>query len=168
MSDQELPKSPIINVDQAEFMEWGAGGRFQAQFGPLSAAVGAEKMGFNLTKLAPGKTAWPYHLHHNNEELFVILEGNGKLRYNGEEYPLRPGDLVCCPPGPNSAHQISNDSDAELTYLAISTKLSPEVAQYPDSGKTLVMVGHPMGEMLVRRVIPEGVDVDYWDGEDID
>ena len=166
MSDEQQPKSPVINIDQAEYMDWGKGDRYQAKIAALSPAVGAEKLGYNVTKLAPGKAAFPYHQHHNNEELFVILEGTGKLRQNGEEYPLRAGDLVSCPAGTAAAHQIANDSDQELTYLAISTRLSPEVVQYPDSDKTLVVVGQPMsGEVVMRRVIPAGVDVDYWDGE---
>jgi uncharacterized cupin superfamily protein len=166
MSDEQKSQNPVINIDQADYMDWGIGGKYKARMGQLSPRVGAQKLGYNITKLEPGKAAFPYHQHHNNEELFVILEGTGKLRQNGEEYPLRQGDLVACPAGPNAAHQIMNDSDGELTYLAISTRLSPEVVQYPDSDKMAVFVSQPTtGEVLVRRVIPAGVDVGYWDGE---
>jgi mannose-6-phosphate isomerase-like protein (cupin superfamily) len=38
--------------------------------------------------------AWPYHLQHASEELLVILEGGGRLRYGGEETPIRAGDVI--------------------------------------------------------------------------
>ena len=46
------------------------------------------------------------------------------------------GDIIACPPGgPETAHQILNTGNEELRYLAVSTKPSPEICDYPDSGK---------------------------------
>ena len=130
-----MPAKPVINIDDAVYADFGGGGRYQVQLAHLASQLGAQKLGYNLVKLAPGKVAWPFHFHHANEELFVILDGTGRVRYADQEYPLRAGDLICCPPGAAAAHQIINDSDEELRYLAISTQESPEVAEYPDTGK---------------------------------
>lgn len=43
--------------------------------------------------------------------------------------------IACAVGGPETAHQIVNTSNAELKYLAVSTRLSPEVCDYPDSEK---------------------------------
>jgi uncharacterized cupin superfamily protein len=49
---------------------------------------------------------------------------------------LRQGDVIACPPGGHeAAHQIINTGEVDLRYLAVSTKLSPEIAEYPDSNK---------------------------------
>jgi uncharacterized cupin superfamily protein len=88
--------------------------------------------------LAPGTRGCPYHLHHAQEEMFVVLEGEGTLRVAGERLPIRTGDVVFIPAGPQYPHQIINTSDAPLRYLSISTMEQPEGCEYPDSGKFLV------------------------------
>ena len=161
-----MPGKPVMNVDDVEYRDWGAGGRYQAELGSMSPQMGARKLGYNVVRLAPGKCAWPYHLHHANEEMFVVLEGEGTLRLNGEEHPLRKGDVICCPTGAEGAHQITNSSDAELKYLAISTMQSPEVAQYPDSDKVGVLCGAMPGQgQPAFRQILRNDGVDYWEGE---
>ena len=68
--------------------------------------------------------------------MFFIVKGSGTLRYGDETRPIRAGDVICCPTGgPETAHQIVNDSDAELAYLSVSTRMPAEVCEYPDSGK---------------------------------
>lgn len=160
-----MADKPLMNIDDVQTMDFGKGGRYQAKLGPIAPHLGARKLGYNVVRLQPGKVAFPYHFHYGNEEMFVILEGSGRLRQGGQEYALRRGDVIACPPGPESAHQISNDSDAELVYLAISTVDSPEVVEYPDSGKFGAMVGRP-GAATFRVLGRKGETLDYWDGED--
>ena len=119
-----MANKPVTNIEDVEPISFGNGGRFEGEFRWISQGIGAEKLGYNHVVLAPGKTSFPYHYHRNIEEAFFILEGTGVLRYGGEEYPLSAGDMICCPVGRRSAHQISNDSDADLKYLAISSKPS--------------------------------------------
>ncbi|MFP6687728.1 MAG: cupin domain-containing protein, partial [Alphaproteobacteria bacterium] len=83
-------------------------------YGPVGQAIGAQKLGSRLVVVPPGKRAWQFHLHHANEEMFVILTGTGTLRYGEDRFPLREGDVVAAPPGTGKAHQIVNDSDSEL------------------------------------------------------
>jgi len=81
------------------------------------------------------------------------------------EYACRLGN----PGGKETAHQIINTGDVELKYLAVSTKLSPEIAEYPDSGKFGVLADFPADAdgktqrfMFIGR---EGESGDYWEGE---
>jgi uncharacterized cupin superfamily protein len=118
----------------------------------------------------PGKAAWPVHFHHANEEMFYIIEGNGTLKYGDQEYPLRAGDVVCCPPGSRKGHQIRNDSSSDLVYLGVSTREYPEIAEYPDSKKMGVVMpaapdaGRPFDYVLYDA--KTGNSVKYWDGEE--
>jgi uncharacterized cupin superfamily protein len=86
-----------------------------------------------------------------------------------DRFPLRTGDVVCCAPGgPETAHQIVNTSDDELKYLAVSTRISPEIAEYPESNKFGVMgeFQGPDGKPQVFRFVGrQDNSVDYWDGE---
>jgi uncharacterized cupin superfamily protein len=117
-----------------------------------------------LNVVPPGKRACPYHLHHAQEEMFVILEGSGTLRVADEMLPVKAGDVIVIPPGREYPHQLINTSSQPMKYLAIGTTDEPEICEYPDSGKYLAEVGvateHPFG--AIGRA---GSSIDYWDGE---
>ncbi len=159
---------PVMNIDAVEFEEMGGDSGFAGKRGSLSAKIGGEKLGYSVVVVPPGKAAWPFHTHYANEEMFLILEGSGSLRYGEDEYALRQGDVICCPPGPGRARQIRNTSDADLKYLALSTALTPEVAEYPDSGKVGVICGGP-GEDMSKYTLVKFLRMDdavpYYDGE---
>ena len=134
----------VLNIDAIElqprpaaFAPTGpAAEKYDARMGFVGPRLGAQKLGCNITLIPPGKRAFPHHNHRVNEEMFFILEGTGQLRLGNESYPVRAGDIVCCPAGgPEAAHQFINNGNSDLKFLAVSTKLSPEIAEYPDSGK---------------------------------
>ena len=137
---------------------------YDAQGARLARGTAARKLGASVDILAPGKRACPYHLHHAQEEMFIILEGNGTLRVAGEMLPVRSGDVIFIPPGPEYPHQIINTSAAPLKYLSISTMEAPEICVYPDSGKYLAegsLESSTPFEVIDRRER----SLDYWDGE---
>jgi uncharacterized cupin superfamily protein len=125
----------------------------------VSAGTAAAKLGIGIDVLPPGKRGCPYHLHHVQEEMFIVLEGEGTLRVAGEMLPVKAGDVVVIPPGPEYPHQFINTSDAPMKYLSISTKERPEICEYPDSGKYLAFA---TGFDAVQR---KDASLDYWDGE---
>lgn len=130
----------------------------------LATGTVARKLGASVDTLAPGKRGCPYHYHHAQEEMFIVLEGQGTLRVAGELLPLVEGDVVFIPPGPEYPHQIVNTSNAPLKYLSISTRDTPEVCVYPDSGKHMAMVNDAQGPVF-RAMHVSGTEVDYWDRE---
>lgn len=125
----------------------------------LAEGTAARGLGASYDVLAPGKRACPYHFHHVQEELFVILRGEGSLRVDGELLAVAAGDLIFIPPGPEHAHQLVNTSNAPLEYLSISTQSAVEIVEYPDSGKLLARM--PARAHVAR--LAGGVD--YWEGE---
>jgi uncharacterized cupin superfamily protein len=131
----------------------------------LAEGTAASKLGASIDTLAPGMRGCPYHFHHAQEEMFVILEGHGTLRVAGETIPIAAGDAIFIPPGPDYPHQIINTSDAPLEYLSVSTKESPEIVEYPDSGKYLALSRRPGEASGFGRMHRAEDDLDYWDGE---
>ena len=165
-------RRPILNLEDVELEAFRPGempetarARFEgARLGDIAGRIGATKLGYNLTVLPPGKCAFPFHSHRVNEEMFFVLAGEGEVRIGSETYPIRPGDVIACPPGgPETAHQIANTGDGELRYLAVSTKISPEVAEYPDSGKFGVLASFDSGPFRFIGRLEGGLG--YWDGE---
>jgi uncharacterized cupin superfamily protein/pimeloyl-ACP methyl ester carboxylesterase len=168
---------PVINVADVELLPrpaaFAATGpaaeRFDARMGMIGPKVGAQKLGYNITEVPPGRRAFPFHNHRVNEEMFFILEGSGEVRIGSEAHPIRVGDVIACPPGgKETAHQIVNTGSAPLRYLAVSTKLSPDIAEYPDSGKFGVLAEFGMSAdgkpETFRFVGRRGNEVGYWEG----
>lgn len=159
---------PVINLAELEFREQQHGTRFAARHGAIARHIGARQLGYRLTVVPPGKSAWPFHRHHANEEMLFILEGEGTLRFGQERYPLRSGDVVALPAG-GPAHEVTNSGTGELRYLAVSTMREPEVVEYPDSGKFAAFAGAAPGGDGTKRtfeaVAPLKATVDYWEGE---
>jgi uncharacterized cupin superfamily protein len=63
----------------------------------LGRQAGAEKLGASLFELPPGRSSFPLHVHHANEELIVIVAGRPTLRTLDSERILQPGEVVACP-----------------------------------------------------------------------
>ena len=57
------------------------------------------------------------HTHETSSEMIYILEGKGKVLYDGEYIPLAAGSCHYCPKG--HSHSLINDSDALLTFFAV-------------------------------------------------
>ena len=156
----------IVNLADAKLGPVGNGQKFAGQFASLGGGIGAKKLGVSLAVLGPGKRAFPKHAHHVNEEMMFILEGQGTYHCGTESAPIKAGDLIAAPAGDGStAHQIENTSDAVLRYLTFSTKLEPEVVEYPDSGKFGVSSYAGQDKARIRFLGRLASNVDYYDGE---
>jgi uncharacterized cupin superfamily protein len=152
--------SRVVNIDQLKLEHFANGDKFECagvRIGPL---LGAQSLGYSYDVVPPGKRSCPFHSHRGEEEMFFIVKGSGTLRYGNQTRPIRAGDVICCPTGgPETAHQIVNDSDAELAYLSISTKMPAEVCEYPDSGKIGAYGG------ALRHMTRTAHHLGYWTDE---
>ena len=151
----------VVNVEDLQLEHFEKGAKFESDFARIGPLLGAKHLGYSYDVVPPGKRSCPFHSHRAEEEMFFIVRGTGTLRYGAESRKIRAGDVICCPTGgPETAHQIINDSDAPLAYLSISTMMPAEVCEYPDSGK----IG-AFGEGGMRHMTRAGASVDYWTDE---
>jgi uncharacterized cupin superfamily protein len=100
---------------------------------PLGRAAGSEKAGLNHVVLPPGPSGVPHHCHSLEEELFVVLDGTGRVRLGDDEHPITAGDVIARPPGTGVCHSITAGPDG-LTYLVYGTREPGDSAYYPESG----------------------------------
>ena len=163
--------SPIVNFRDAPAIDNspGAEARFGAMIAPLSAALGLVGLGAMFVSVAPGKRAFPFHNHLGNDEMFVILEGEGTYRFGDAEYAVAAGSICAAPRGgPETAHQLINTGSKTLKYIGISTSNDPDIAEYPDSGKFAAMAIAPGPDFMHAhlKVVARREDGrDYWEGE---
>lgn len=156
---------PIANLEEVEFDDIEDNGYYTSRRARFSDAIGASKLGYNLTLLPPGKAQCPFHNHHGEEEMFLILEGEGELRFGTERFPIRQHDVIACPTGgPAVAHQIINTGTTMMRYLAVSSLVDIETCEYPDSGKIMIGAGR-RGEPGLHKMFRAEQTVDYYDRE---
>ena len=161
---QTLAQRLIRNFNDADLEQQVREPLYETLAARLAPGTAATKLGASIDIVAPGKRSCPYHLHHAQEEMFIVLEGAGTLRVAGEMLPLRSGDVVFIPAGPEYPHQIINTSQAPLKYLSISTRESPEICEYPDSGKYLATAS-ANGASHFDVIQRTGQTLDYWEQE---
>ena len=150
----------VINIDELKLEHFENGEKFACDAVRIGPLLGAKDLGFSYDVVPPGKRSCPFHSHRGEEEMFFVVKGVGTLRYGSQTRKIRAGDFICCPTGgPETAHQIVNDSDAELAYVSVSTMMPAEVCEYPDSGKIGAFGGG------LRHMTRTADHVDYWKGE---
>lgn len=156
---------PFVNLADVEFTDIENNGYYTSKRAQFSAGIGARKLGYNLTVLPPGKAQCPFHSHRAEEEMFLILDGAGELRFGDQRYAIRKHDVIACPTGgAEVAHQIINTGDTDLRYLSLSNVAEIEVCEYPDSNKVMVGADVPDTPSL-RKLFRAEATVDYYDRE---
>ena len=75
---------------------------------------------FDRMVIPPGSTVG-YHRHGPNEEMYIVLEGNGMMSIDGEDKSIKKGDMILNPPG--GAHGLVNNSDGDIDLLIIQMSL---------------------------------------------
>ena len=160
-------RKPVVNPTRLKLDHWTKGSFFESRDVALGPLLGLKDLGIGYGEVPPGKSGCPFHNHHVEEELFVILEGTGTYRLGDQRHEVGPGDVLGAPAGgPETAHNLINTGQAMLKYLSISTMAATEICEYPDSGKFLAKTrpaaGGPVEFRYVGRTQSE---VDYWEGE---
>ena len=160
----ELAATLIRNFNEVMLQRLQREPHYDTRSARLARGTAARKLGASFDILEPGKRGCPYHLHHAQEEMFVIIEGSGTLRVAGEMLPVRTGDVIFIPPGPDYPHQIINTSEKPLKYLSFITRETPEICEYPDSRKYLAE-GSLDAATPFEVIDRLGKSLDYWDCE---
>jgi uncharacterized cupin superfamily protein len=110
----------------------------------LGRQLGAETLGARLWRLRPGQAS-TRHRHFETVELYVVLEGSGRMRVGDDVLTLEPLSAVLVEP--ETVRQTFNDTDADQLWLIFGTpneaantlEMSEETirAMYPDGPKAL-------------------------------
>jgi uncharacterized cupin superfamily protein len=123
---------------------WRPSNQMKVENTDLAKQLEATTLGARLWRLGPGQAS-TRHRHQQEEELYVLLEGTGRVRVDEELLTLEPMDTLLVEP--RSLRQVFNDTDAEVLWLVVGApkeaantlEMSEErlADLYPDGPKAL-------------------------------
>jgi len=123
----------------------------------LGSAGGSHRTGLKHVRSDPGKLICVPHCHSAEEELFVVVEGDGTCELGEEPFPVRAGSVIARPAGTGVAHAI-RAGDGGISVLAYGTREPNDICYYPRSGKIYFC-----GLGVIGRL----EQLDYWEGEEL-
>ena len=147
--------SNIVNVNDFELEEYVPGGDIGISTTWIARHAGAELSGLNLDVVHPGKRNGIKHIHSAEEELFVVLEGDGTFYLGDEEHAVRAGHVISVPPGGRKGHCF-RAGEKGMKVLLYGTRDPNDIAYYPESKKIFFR-----GLGVITRI----EELDYLDGE---
>src|SRR4051795_12302028 len=90
---------PVVSTRDLKLDSWAKGdlyGSADTRIGPM---IGVKDLGISYSEVQPGKSSCPFHNHHVEDEMFIILEGEGTYRFGPDSYPIKSGDVLGAPAG---------------------------------------------------------------------
>ena len=103
----------------------------------LAKQLHATKMGARMWRLRPGQASTK-HRHFDQEELYVLVQGSGRIRV-GDAEPLTIEPLDAILVEPSMVRQIFNDTEADAVWLVVGAP--------PEAANTLEMTAEQLSEL---------------------
>lgn len=102
----------------------------------LAKQLEADTLGARLWRLRPGQAS-TRHRHATQTELYVVLEGIGRIRIEDELLTLEPLSALLVEP--RTVRQVFNDTEADALWLVVGTP--------PEQANTLEMTDSQLADM---------------------
>jgi uncharacterized cupin superfamily protein len=151
------------NIYSPDFDETREHKGFTCRRARIGHQASTQRIGVSMWEVPPDQAAYPYHYHLAEEELVIVLAGKPRLRTPTGERNLEEGEVVSFPVGEQGAHQIVNNSDKPVRFLAISNQ-QPDIVIRPDSQTLGAFERRPEGGGLYKH-FRLGDAIDYFEGE---
>ncbi len=110
-----------VNIDDVKDVapEYGMGEAGECR--PLTPAVGGEGIGATLYRIAPGKRHGFGHKHEKAEEMYLVMEGSGRVKIGDDILDLKKLDIVRC--APPQMREFEGGADG-MTLLAFGHRIA--------------------------------------------
>jgi mannose-6-phosphate isomerase-like protein (cupin superfamily) len=126
---------------------WRPSNQMRVDNTDLAKQLEAKHLGARLWRLRPGQAS-TLHRHFDQEEMYVVLEGEGRIRIDDEVLTLHAQDFLLV--RPDSTRQVFNDTDEDALWLVVGAP--PELANTVDMTPEQLASLYPEGP---RALPPE-------------
>lgn len=150
----EKPKGAEVNLSRNDR---GMSERF---FTPL---LGPSRMFARIEEIPSGGVSARLHSHSAIDEYYMILKGQGHLRFNNSLIEIKAGDIIGKVRGPDNSTQILADLEETVVILDMEIRPDPrynekDVIAYPDH-KEIYLSGLGWSSILPMESIVSGKDI---------
>jgi uncharacterized cupin superfamily protein len=131
----------VLPADEAH---WRPSNQMKVENTDLAKQLGAQTLGARYWRLRPGQASTK-HRHRTQDELYVVLDGTGRMRIDDEVVTLPP--LSSALVETQHVRQLFNDTDADVLWLVVGAPPEPAntlemtaddlAYYYPDGPKAL-------------------------------
>ncbi|MFC0338387.1 cupin domain-containing protein [Kushneria avicenniae] len=91
--------NPVMSLSRLTTHAWQQGDFFGGSDLRFGALLGLTALGITYNEVPSGKSSCPFHNHHVEDEIFVILQGEGDYRFGEMRYRVTVGDVLGAPAG---------------------------------------------------------------------
>lgn len=137
----------VLTADEAH---WRPSNQMGLANTNLGAQLEAQSLGARLWRLAPGQAS-TRHRHREQEEIYVLLEGTGRMRVDDDLLTIGRLDAVLVEPA--SARQVFNDTEDEQLWLVFGAP--PELANTLEMSEEELSYTYPDGPQALPPELSE-------------
>jgi uncharacterized cupin superfamily protein len=127
-----------IHLSNAAPFSYSFGEGIGGTMSDVGRTVGSKTIGLLIQTIAPGQFSSRRHKHVYQEEILIVMSGEGLMHHGDERIPLRPGDCICYLPEDPEAHTFENTGTSDAVIWAFGNRFNHEIALYPDQGVAFV------------------------------
>lgn len=88
----------------------------------------------NFVEVEPSCSAYGYHYHEANEEVFYIISGTATVKTPQGEIEVPAGSAIAFPANENGAHIVMNNGSKLLRYIDFGTRNAPDLVHFAGTG----------------------------------
>ncbi len=132
-----MPPRRVAIADITPFayaFEAGIGGTMT----DIGRTLGSDTIGLLVQTVKPGMRSSRRHRHLFQEEILVVMAGEGTLIHGEERVPATAGEAFCYRAGDPDPHCFENTGTTDLVIWAFGNRFPHEVCLYPDQGVAFV------------------------------
>ncbi len=127
-----------VKISDLKPFPYSFGGNIMAKMADVGRTVGSKTIGLTIQTMGPGSFSSRRHKHVFQEEILIVMSGEGTLHHGDQRIPMSAGDCVCYLPEDAEAHCFENTGKTDLVVWAFGNRFPHEIALYPDQGVAFV------------------------------
>jgi len=127
-----------VKLPDVKPFPYSFGGSINGRMADVGRTVGSKTIGLTIQTIAPGCFSSRRHKHLFQEEILIVMSGEGTLHHGDQRIPMSAEDCVCYLPEDAEAHNFENTGTTDLVIWAFGNRFPHEIALYPDQGVAFV------------------------------
>jgi uncharacterized cupin superfamily protein len=127
-----------VRLSDIKPFDYEFGRNIGGKMADVGRTVGSKTIGLTIQTIRPGCFSSRRHKHVFQEEILIVMAGEGTLHHGNERIRISAGDCVCYLPEDPEAHNVQNTGTTDLVVWAFGNRFPHEVALYPDQGLAFV------------------------------